>query len=343
MDGLQTTSPFAIKVADALAGDPFTLIDVGCGGGIDPVWREFGSNLRAIGFEPNLAECRRLATGETHEGIRYEPTFVGLPPDHLFLTRKAANSPVVMNFWQRCSAFRSCQIQQEKRKSEGQALNPYYYEGDGMADAADQIYLPDYFAKKNIGDIDFVKIDVDGPDFEVLVSLEGEFSKRNILALGLEVSYFGTENDTNNTFHNTDRFMRQNGFELFGLSVRRYSAAALPGRYSLGIPAQGDFGRPIQGDALYVRDLLSPRYEKERDRYDEEKLLKLACIFSLFNLPDNAAEILVAFQARLKTRVDVEELLEVLARQAQAGRQKVLGYRDYMAAFERDDPMFYPR
>ena len=43
-----------------IASDPFTLFDVGCSLGIDPVWRFFGEDLHAHGFDPLKDEIEEL-------------------------------------------------------------------------------------------------------------------------------------------------------------------------------------------------------------------------------------------------------------------------------------------
>ena len=54
---------------------------------------------------------------------------------------------------------------------------------------------------------------------------------------------------------------------------------------------------------------------------------------------------LLTHRDSLSLFLDVDEALNLLCREAQEAngrRQAPLSYRDYMAAFERDDPMFYP-
>ena len=48
--------------------------------------------------------------------------------------------------------------------------------------------------------------------------------------------------------------MRAHGFALFDLTVRTYSSSALPQPYVMPHAAQSIRGRPLQGDALYIRD-----------------------------------------------------------------------------------------
>ena len=106
-------------------------------------------------------------------------------------------------------------------------------------------------------EIDFIKIDVDGPDFLILDSIRSEFEKRKVIGLGMEVNFFGTDDPGEHTFHNTDRFLRSLGFELFGITQRLYSMAALPQRYELSFPAQSLRGRPLQGDAGSISGTLA--------------------------------------------------------------------------------------
>jgi hypothetical protein len=68
MEGLVADRPVLGLVRDALKGEPCTLIDIGCSGGIDGIWRTFGDRLRAIGFDPARSPAphpRRAGTGAT--------------------------------------------------------------------------------------------------------------------------------------------------------------------------------------------------------------------------------------------------------------------------------------
>src|SRR4051794_23951278 len=76
------STAFAALVAGSLKSERFTFVDVGCSGGIDPVWRIFGDRLRAVGIDASAEECERLTREEAHPDIKYVGAFVGLPKDH---------------------------------------------------------------------------------------------------------------------------------------------------------------------------------------------------------------------------------------------------------------------
>lgn len=342
MEGLKSDSAACRYIAERLGDEEFTLIDVGCSGGIDRIWRLFGSGLRAIGFDPNVDECSRLNAKETLQGVRYIPAFVGLPPNHPITQRRGTRPYAQRNPWHRLSVAQTIALRQARTDalSSQEIISLNQWMQASLADPAAPVVLPDFFREHAIDDIDVLKIDVDGADFDILQLLGESIRERDVLAVGLEVNFIGSHDETDHTFHNTDRFMRALGFDLFGLTVRPYSAAALPARYQLTIPAQSQSGRPLQGDALYVRDLGDPA-RSEAHELAPAKLAKLCAIYACFGLYDCAAEVLVAHRQRLSALLDVDEALDVLCAEAQGGGESRLSYQEYLAAFQRDESLFY--
>jgi hypothetical protein len=176
---------------------------------------------------------------------------------------------------------------------------------------------------------------------EILNSFDDALEMFGVLGLRLEVNFFGAANDTDNTFHNTDRFMKAHGYELVDLTLRRYSLAALPSKFLYRFPAQTEFGRIFQGDALYIKDLAAPENTDLGQRLKSEQLLKLMFIFTVFNLPDCAAEIAINFEQRLHTICDIDHLLDLLAIQIQAGHEPKCTYHEWMQRFAANDRIFF--
>jgi hypothetical protein len=150
----------------------------------------------------------------------------------------------------------------------------------------------------------------------------------------------GSDQVSEHTFHNTDRFMRSQGFDLFRLENRVYSARALPARFTYPLPAQTLSGRVFQGEAYYARDPVEAG--NTSSSLTTEQLIKLAAVFSAWGQPDSAAEVIVQFAERLGNAIDVEQALDLLAAQIQGGGDEVLPYREYTAEFSRESPRFFP-
>ncbi|MDP1963138.1 MAG: FkbM family methyltransferase [Reyranella sp.] len=340
------STAFASFVAGSLRLERFTFVDVGCSGGIDPAWRVFGERLRALAFDASVDECERLTAAEEHPEVRYIAGFVGLPSDHPFAAQVAGKHRYVRNFFQRSSAGRIAELQQERLKSASleEKLQHNAWGMTKLADPNKVVVVPSVLKDLGWSDVDLIKIDIDGPDFEVLHSFDGRFDELGLLSARLEVNLNGGPDSWEHTFHNTDRFMRARGFELLALDVRNYAMSALPSPFAITSPAQSVTGRPFQAEAFYARDPAGPDWSTLAAAMKPEKLAKLAAIFSVWNQPDAAAEILLAFRDRLTALFDIDSGLELLAGQAQAqtGATAAIPYRDYIAAFEAGAPTFYP-
>lgn len=332
MEGLVGSTQFAAHISGALAGRPFTLVDVGCSGGIDPAFRSFGENLVAVGFNPNVDEIERLRRSEVSQRVTYVDAFVDGDSDYELI--------IEGNPWQRLSVARTLEIRRTllaEYSSTQRTTNNLWTEAR-LAER--RVRLPDTLKALSITDVDFLEIDVDGADFAILQSCGGLLQESGVLGVGIEINFHGDASPNTNTFHNVDRFMREQGYALFDLSVRRYSSRALPSRYRLTIPAQTEFGRIAQGDALYLRDACAKPLASDPS-LTPEKLLKLAALFSLFGMPDGAAEILCHFSDLLEDQIEIDEALDVLTTQADPSGT-FRSFRSYIDAFEKDDPWFWP-
>jgi len=314
---------------------PFTLIDVGCSGGLSPLWRHFEPSLRAFAVDPVVAECARLAAAEKNPAVRYIPAFVGLPPDHPFNQARAGRQPTERNPWARLSSASATEFLAKRVKPETQLPVLNTWQSEKLADVR-KYTLAELAAREGFNNVDFIKVDIDGNDLEALHSAEALIRESPVLGLVMEVNYYGGTLPTEHTFHNTDRLMRSWGFDLFGLTSRHYSAAAMPNRFVWDCPAQSISGRPYQGDALYLRDAIGLEGQSDFPALSQDKLLKLACLFECFCLPDFAAELLQKHGRALG--VDVDAALDLLTLNM---RTDGVGYREHMRRFREDPARFY--
>jgi hypothetical protein len=330
-------SAFTKLVADALGADAFRLLDIGCSGGLDPRWRAFGDRLQAIGIDASRGECARLAKAERLAGVEYVPAFVAGVADRKIDDPARQASPLILAIRERLSFMRTREIRAARLAAAEieEKLRHNAWEMTELADEGKPVLVPELLAARGWTNFDYLKIDIDGFDFEVLQTFDGRLGAAGVLGVQLEVNFVGTEADSDHTFHNTDRFMRRQGYELLRLDVRNYSSRALPGRYVWPTPAETLYGRPFQGEAWYARDFAGAAF-------DAPKLLKLAAIYAAIGVPDMAAELLLERGAEL-AGLDIERALDLLAADAQPERERKLDYRRYMEGFEADSAGFYRR
>ena len=273
---------FPAFVAENLRTEPFALLDIGCSGGIEPTWRAFEPRLRALGIDASATECARLTNLEHNPDVAYVAAFVSRCVDKPVDLSAGSAAPFIMRMRDRLSFMRTREIREGRLK--GASAEEYFrhnvWEMTGLADPGKPVVACELLRSRGWNDVDYLKIDIDGTDFDVLQSFDGLFDKLGLLAVQLEVNFVGTDAADEHTFHNTDRFMRSQGFDLLRLDVRTFSSRALPARYVWPTPAETVSGRPFQGEAYYARDLLGPRRTEWAGRLSAEKIAKLAAVFS---------------------------------------------------------------
>jgi hypothetical protein len=363
MDNINYQCPMLRHVVKErlIASHPFLLFDIGCGLGIDPVWRFFGEDLHAHGFDPLKDEIEQLTRNEANPNVHYHAAFVGQPPSDPFHAARVASTSGGYFAWRsqldRSSSSYAARLRDEAQAEAPITVPPVQPASPTPAErraasvaAAEQwaaqplatqtIALSEFAGHHGITNVDFVKTDTDGRDLEALASCEPIIRRAGILGFMVECFFNGSQDPTENSFHNVDAFMRRNGFLLYALTANRYSRATLPAPFLYPALYQTVSGQPVWGDMIYLRDGASPDYAKVfGDDLSPGKLLKLACLYELFQLPDCAAELIAMRSDRIRTLVNPEVLLDLLTPSLRGVRRS---YREYLKLFEESVEDFYP-
>lgn len=142
--------------------------------------------------------------------------------------------------------------------------------------------LDEFCQQEGIDEIDFLQIDVQGAELQVL---EGacEILNRSVLAVQAEVEFSHLYSEQP-LFADVDTHLRKQGFTLFDLE----QAYRLRARTPIGSAVRN--GQLLWGDAFYFRDLI--RDDLDSPLKTPHKILKLACLADLLNFPDYALELL---------------------------------------------------
>lgn len=310
----------------------FTVFDVGCSGGLDPSWRSFGSKLDYYGFDPVIDEVTRLNSLEKNNRIHYFEGFV--VGDGTFIN--PPNNP-----WNRLSAAKTNKLLSEQKinMSDTETLENNLW--DQLKLSNNKIKLSNFVKEKDINRVDFLKIDVDGGDLDVLKSFEENLKKVRTLGVCIEVNYYGTGAKNENTFHNIERLMQKNNFTLIDFSKRLYSISALPSPYEITIPAQTKRGRCIQGDALYIRDYVGLS-ETEQNNFEFDEIIKIACLFALFGHEDSCLELIQYHEKEFKNHIDIKKFEDSLVENLDEVKYLGMTYAQVINNFEQNSALMYP-
>ncbi len=139
-----------------------------------------------------------------------------------------------------------------------------------------------YCSSENLSPIDFLQVDVQGADLDVLKG-GAEVINASTLAVQVEVEFEELYCDQP-MFTEVDAHMRAQGFKLFELHQTRQVRANSP------IHSTIHPGQIVWGEAYYLRDPLNPQTE---DRWKTpDSILKLACIADILDFADYSYELL---------------------------------------------------
>lgn len=316
---------------------PTWMVDVGCSGGIDQHWFQFGEALRAVAFDPLIAEIERLRDQNTHPGVRYEAAFVGYSQFESLFPKEFKEDQVrnrTNQWFERTSAREYTRVRAISYEQE------VFNRGSELTYTNRWIDLDKYMKTEAIPRLDYLKIDTDGSDIIVILGAR-EALARSVLGVEVEAQFTGEFHEYANTLPNIDRLMREAGLTLVDLESYRYTRAALPGRFYYDIPAQTTQGATQWGEAIYARDLADPLYEKKNPHFTvtPEAVLRLACFYELYGLPDCAAEVLVARRSILEPKFAVGALLDALV---WPDLGNGMTYEQYMEHFRNDPDRLMP-
>ena len=304
----------------AFTDEPFTLIDVGCSGGIFNPALDFIPSIKAVGFDPITDEVERLQASTPDPGILFECALVGEPG---WVPLPPRSTPGV---FARSSAAAYSELH---GFDYGREVNN---QGRQIQLTERRVALRDWLDDRPDWVVDLIKVDTDGSDISVLRSLRDRLGEP--LAIHVEVQFDGETGPDRNIFSTVFDTLLLSGYRLFALDASRYSKATLPRPFAWSIPAQTASGQVMQADALFCKDLAVEGAEAPT------RILKLASIFDLLDLQDCAAELLEVHADALATTAPcpVDDLLVALGRRAEMGLAPV----EARALFASHPEHFFP-
>ena len=309
--------------------NPFSLVDVGCSGGLQRHWRHFANQFQAVGFDPLVCEVERLNAAEANRQVRYVAALVGCRP-----TEPDANGGVFdMSVWDRTATVRAIDLMRMDYAS------TYFDQTQDGSTSGGLVELDEFF-REHPADVDFLKTDTDGHDLDALKGARNLLAGVGPIGLAVETQFHGGASPDANLFSNVDWFLRRLGYTLFAIHPRLYAKAALPKPFRWSQPADSHEGQACWADTLFFRDVCLPGYEEHfQVRLTPHKLIKLCCAYELYGLEDCAAEVLLRFRNRVERLVNVDRCLDLLTPPLPDGRK--LPYRKYIKFFEKNVPAFY--
>jgi FkbM family methyltransferase len=263
----------------ALAGlidEPIVVVDVGCRWGFADAWTDLAGAARLYGFEPDEAECARLAR-------RYQdrPEVVVVPAA---LGRRRGTANLHLTREPACASLYPPGPATRRHP----AMAPMRL---GGVERVTLETLDDWASVAGVPRVDVLKADTQGSELDVLAGAEA--SLRHVRALELEVE-FNPIYDDQPLFGDVDRFLRDRGFVLWRLrhlvhygqdgthAATRVDDVQFFDDDGVGFTARG--GQLFWGMAYYVSEEVADPALVD----DWRRLVRDACLLTALDIPDLA-------------------------------------------------------
>ena len=236
-------------------------------------WDIFAPNLTIYGFDADVEACEQANADLEARKVNWNEKHIPLA-----LSNTEGKATLYVTKYPGCSSLYPPSEEYIKRFSGNSELIELKYTVDLSTTT-----LEKFCKAEGIKEIDFLHLDVQGGELNVLQGADGILNN-SVLGLMTEVEF--TEIYTGQPlFSDVDIYLRNQGLTLFD-----FGSMYRDRRRDIPVMSQDHPGALIWSDAFYFRDLM--RSDLSPSLKTPEKLLKLACLADVMKFPDYALEIL---------------------------------------------------
>ncbi len=235
-------------------------------------WQIFAPNLTIYGFDADSDACDAANEQLEERGINWAEKHIPLA-----LGKASEERTLYVTHAPMCSSLYEPNEDLLARFGGLQELA-----GLDFSISIETTTLDQYCESENIKNIDFLQIDVQGADLDVLKGAASILS-RSVLGVQIEVEFSPLYSEQP-LFRDIDYYLDKYDFSLFDLLLTRQTRARSP------IRSQLREGQLLWGDAIYLRDLINKKSLSSIE--NPERILKLACLADVLQFPDYSLEIL---------------------------------------------------
>lgn len=261
---------------------PIVIIDVGSREGVHERWAECKHPIKVIGFEPDVEECGALNDAANYKTGPIESYFYPYA-----LSGQREKRTLYLYKDRRLSSFYLPNMKILEQYPLDRLLSSNAFSIDKQIEM-NCIPLDAFCSDNQIEDADFIKLDTQGSELEILQGGGGILEK--IFGVEVEVEFVPIY-EKQPLFAEVDQFLRGKGFELFDLR-RHWWKRDVPREIS-------SRGQMIFADALYFRNILTRNhgdtYLSNLTDYPD-KIQRMIVTYSLCGYSDYAFQLIEYFR-----------------------------------------------
>jgi FkbM family methyltransferase len=322
-------------IENGLLHEPFVVIDVGVQAGEHPRWNLLGDQVQVHGFDAIHEVVDQLAKKGR--------------PGRVYRSLALGNEDGERTFYVAANTFASSFLPYANMEAGARS-------GEGRPGPRTVAIrkLDTLFAAGEIPLADYIKMDTEGFEQEVLRGGRTYLARSNILCVTAETSFTVTGDFHRTQYPMINDIVLDHRLQLFDISYWRYARPSyLEARakhpWRIIDPMHEwpdmDIGQPASVDAVFCRDFVmedkSPeRFGRLSDAVLEptvDKLIKSQINFELHGLMDCAVDIAHHFRDRLASRLDVDHAIKLLTERPPHARytRDIVNYQDAILALRK--------
>ena len=281
--------------------EPFVLVDVGVQGGESRSWHRLGDYLVVHGFDAIEEAIEQLRKRTGHAPNRhYHRIAAGNADEERVFHFNPANPTASSMYAQGISRFEVPAGQQTRSVTVRR--------------------LDTLFAEGLIPQVDFLKVDVEGFEKDVLLGADNLLA--NALGVETETNFGVSDAYPKSHFGTLAEILLEHHLLVFDLAFNRIPRASFRRALeSNGVKTDsqhGGFGKPAMVNVLFCRDLIDEtdapsKYHTPCKPFTLDQLIKMMIIYELHGLNDIAVDTAERFAELLGSRFDVERGIRLLA------------------------------
>jgi len=275
--------------------EPFCLIDIGVRGGIGDQWIHFGDHLQILGFDPlfNDGVGPLIASNPHPDRWRYFNVALG-DKDEIRPFKFLPDNPSSSHF-------------AASNGTDAAAV-------DGTWLPMELMKIDTLYSNGTIGSVDFVKMDAETYEIEIVRGGERFFSQSGTFGIETETHFLRTPRNPRSHFAELYELLAAHRFNVYDASGVRSPRSLI--RHGLSDESRavdycrGAYGRSVVFDFLLLHDDFE--HEAGQKQRSIDKLIKMIAVAEIYSLKDVGLDILFANQDRLQSRLDVDEAADWL-------------------------------
>lgn len=296
----------------ALLTDKLTVIDCGAAGGSFQEWESLSDKMVIHGFDPDENECKRLNADARAKGLQhyYYPFLIANNSENrkFYLTNQSGSNSLFEPDHHLISRYKQkfCDLQW---------ISTLETVGHKKTIQVNTTSLTTWANKYSINDIDFIKLDVQGAELEILKGTGKMLDA--VIGMNIEV-WFVPVYKEQPLFADIDIFVRNNQFDFYSFVIN--TAGQYAGRMTSPVSfgeintayAQRFAGQLLTADALYFKDPLH-----NTGSVSVSKKLKLICFAEMNCQVEYAFELLhnliQDFEGQNKIQKKISQIIDEAA------------------------------